>query len=120
MHRSVSLNDCRTTHAAAYAQSRKTLLGVSLLHLIEKGDKNTCAGAAHRMSECDGAAVDVELVHIKAKIVSHCYGLSRKGLVCLDQVEIADRVTALLHSLAGSRYRADAHDAGLYACRRCP
>ena len=114
---SVSLYDRCAAHAAAYAKGCKTLLGIPLLHLIEQSYEDTGTGASYGMSEGDRAAVDIELVHIKAEIMANCYRLCRKRLISFDQVEIADLVAASLHGLAGSRYRADTHDAGLYACQ---
>ena len=62
---SVSLNDSRAAHTAAYAKRSKALLGVSLLHLIDERYENTSAGAAYGVSESDRAAIDIELIHIK-------------------------------------------------------
>src|SRR5215212_188062 len=44
-------------HAAADAQGGEALLGVALLHLVEKRDQHPRAGSADGMADRDGAAV---------------------------------------------------------------
>ncbi len=110
------LEDGSNALAAADAQSSQTLLGVvALLHLVQQGDDDTGAGSADGVTQSDGAAVDVDLAHIKVQLTSHSDGLSGKGLVGLDQIHILDLQAGLLHSLTGSGHRTHAHDLGIHA-----
>src|SRR5690349_13248932 len=48
-------------HAAADAQGREALLGIALLHLVQQGHEHARAGCTDRVTDRDGAAVDVDL-----------------------------------------------------------
>ena len=67
------------------------------------------------MAQSDGAAVDVDLAHVKVQLAGHGDGLGGKGLVGLDQVDVVDGDAGLLHGVAGSDHGADAHDLGIHA-----
>ena len=105
------LKDGSHAQAAADAQGSQALLGVGTLHhLVEQGDDDTGAGAAHRVADGDGAAVDVDLGHVEFQLTGNRDGLGGKGLVGLDEVHILDGQAGLLHGLAGSGDGAGAHD----------
>ena len=70
------------------------------------------------MSQSDGSAVHIQLVHVDAKLLAHCNGLSGKRLVRLDQIEIVDGHSGLRHYLLRSRHRSDSHDGGIHARKR--
>ena len=55
---------------------------------MEQGRGQLGAGAAERMAEGDGAAVDVDDVRIEAEGLDDRQGLGGEGLVQLDQLDI--------------------------------
>ena len=113
---SALLVDGGNAHAAADAQGGQAALGLGpLLHLVQQGDDDTSAGSAHGVAQSDGAAVDVDLAHVKVQLAGHGDGLGGKGLVGLDQVDVVDGDAGLLHGVAGSDHGADAHDLGIHA-----
>src|SRR3954469_2392986 len=90
----------RNSHAAADAQRRQALFGVTFLHFVEQRDENARAGRADRMTERDRAAIDVDPVGVPAEIPVNRAGLRGEGLVGLDQIEILGRPAGLLESQA--------------------
>src|SRR5690606_4893126 len=54
----------RDAHAAADAQGRQPLLRLALLHLVQQADQDARARGADRMTERDGAAIDIDLGRI--------------------------------------------------------
>ena len=107
---SALLVDGGNAHAAADAQRSQTTLDLgTLLHLMQQGDDDTSAGSAHGVAQRDGAAVDVDLAHVEVQLTGHSDGLSGKGLVGLDQVDVVDGQAGLGHSGTGGRHGANAH-----------
>ena len=81
-----ALEDTCRAHAAADAQGGQALLGIGPFgHLMEQGDDDAGAGAADRVADGDGAAVDVDLLHVEAQLAGHGDGLGGKGLVGLHR-----------------------------------
>src|ERR1700745_1325852 len=76
---SVACDAHRDAHAAADAQRGEALLGIALLHLVQQRDQHARAGRADRMTDRDGAAVDVDLTGIPAEVLVPGAGLRRKG-----------------------------------------
>src|SRR5947208_15460421 len=76
------------SHAAADAQRRQALLGVTFLHFVEQRHENARARRADRVAERDGAAIDVDPVGVPAEVAVDGAGLRRERLVGLDEVEI--------------------------------
>src|SRR5690348_5491774 len=103
--RSIALEAHRNPHAAADAQRRQPLLCVAPLHLVEEGDEDPRPGGADRVAEGDGAAVDVDLPDIPAKVVVDRAGLGGKGLVGLDEIEIAGAPAGFFERHAAGRDR---------------
>ena len=69
-------------------------------------------------AQSDSAAIGIELfVHIDTQVFAHCYGLSRKSFVRLDDIEIFDLHTGLGQHLFGGCHRADTHHLGTNACQ---
>src|SRR5579885_872160 len=97
-------------HAAADAERGEALLGVALLHLIEQRGENARARGADRMTEGDGAAIDVELGRIEAELLADRDRLCSEGLIGLDEIKILHRPAGLLERGLRGAYRADAHD----------
>src|SRR3984957_5993457 len=94
--RSLSFHAHRDAHAAADAQRGEALLGIALAHLVEQRHQHAGARGADRMTDGDGAAVDVDLAGIPAKVLVDGAGLRRECLVGFDEVEVADIPAGLL------------------------
>ena len=88
-----------------------------MLHSVQQGDQNTSAGSADRVTQSDCAAVDVQLVLIKAQSLADSDGLCCECLVGLDQIHISNGHAGLGHDLLGSSDGAQTHDLGLNACQ---
>jgi hypothetical protein len=58
---------------------------------VEKRGDDARAAGPDRMTERDGAAVDIDLVPIEAQLATVREGLSRESFVDLDEVEGVDR-----------------------------
>ena len=82
---------------------------------MEQGDDDAGAGAADGVADGDGAAVDVELAQVEAQLTAHGHGLSGKGLVGLDEVDVVDGHAGLGHGVPGGGHGANAHDLGIDA-----
>ncbi len=67
------------------------------------------------MAQRDGAAVDVDLAHVKLQLARHGDGLGGESLVGLDQINVLDGNAGLFHGLTGSGDGAHAHDLGIHA-----
>src|SRR5947208_7174509 len=78
----------RNSHAAADAQRRQALLGVTLVHFVEQRDQNARARCTDRMAERDGAAIDVDPVGVPAEVPIDRAGLRGERLVGLNEIEI--------------------------------
>src|ERR1700722_15959819 len=85
----------RTT--GAHGDQRGALVGA--LELVQRGRDQPAAGATHRVPECDRAAVDVDLVHVR--VVHPRPGQHHGGecLVDLGDVDIAHLHAGLLEHL---------------------
>src|SRR5215470_9172451 len=105
----------RDAHATADAERGETLLGVALLHFVQQRHQHAGAGSADGMADRDRPAIDVALAGVPAEILVDGTSLRRKGLVSLDQIEVADIPAGLLQCGAGSRDRARTHDLGIDA-----
>src|SRR5262249_202286 len=103
---SIPLDAHGDAHAAADAQRREPLLAIAPRTLEQEGVEGACPGAPDRMAEGDGAAVDVDLLGVPAEPLIDRAGLSREGLVGLDQIEILHAPAGLLQRLLRGRDRA--------------
>src|ERR1043166_36352 len=74
-------------HAAADAERREPLLGIALLHFMQQGHEHARARCADRVTDRNGAAVDVDLGGISAEVLVDRAGLRRECLVGLDQIK---------------------------------
>src|SRR6266446_4405564 len=70
--RSQSLNNRHIRHAAAFAHGLQSVALVLLLQRIHQGGHQLGAGAAQRMAERDGAAIDVEPRGVRAGGLQPC------------------------------------------------
>ena len=88
------------------------------LQLVQQRGGDPGARAAERMADRDRAAVDVDQVGIALELVNHGNGLSREGLVDLEQRQLVDLPARSGQDLRHRRDRADAHVVGVHAGRR--
>src|ERR1700682_198827 len=75
-------------HAAADAQRRQPLLGVTPAHLMKERHQHPRTRGADGMAECNGATIDVDLAGIPAQFLVHRTGLGGESLIGLDQIQI--------------------------------
>src|SRR5215471_2844010 len=78
--KTLALDRQRHAHAATDAQRREPFLRVAPRHLIEQRDQHAAARRADRMTERDGAAVDVDAARIPAHLLVDRASLRRERL----------------------------------------
>src|SRR5690606_29500992 len=100
-------------HAAADAHAHDAVALAAPAELVQQRGGELRARAPERVPEGDGAAVDVELVCRDAELALAVHGLSREGLVDLEQVDVVDLQARLREQLADGGHRPDAHDVGV-------
>src|SRR6185437_2918771 len=81
-----ALHNRGDAHPAADAQGGQAVAQVLALELVDQGAQDHAAGGAQRVAHGDGAAVDVDLVHVPAHVLDVAQDDGREGLVDLDQV----------------------------------
>src|SRR5258707_14701835 len=81
------LNDGGDTHAAADAQRDQRAARVAALELVDHGAGDHRAGRAQRVTHCDGAAVDVELLVGNVQVLLELQRHRRERLVELEQID---------------------------------
>ena len=101
-HRSDPFDDRAGRERAAGAHGDQRGLAVAALQLVEGGRDQAGAGRADGVSQRDGAAVDVHLVHVGVVNLRPAQHDRGEGLVDLDQVDVAQRHSRLRqHALGG-------------------
>ena len=85
------LKDAGSAHAAADAHGHHAVAGAPRFHLLEKCGGQFSAGAAERMAERDGAAVDVDAGGIETERADDGQDLRGEGLVQFDEVDVVER-----------------------------
>ena len=88
---------------------------MTLGELVGALDGEDGAGGADGVADGDAAAVDVDLLGVKAKVAGDREGLGGKGLVDLEEVDVGEVKVELLGKLLGGEVRAVAHEGGLVA-----
>src|SRR4051812_3592562 len=71
----------RCAHAAAYTHRHDAILSIATLQLANDGGGQLCSGASQRMSECDCAAVGINLVQVESGFLDHRQRLRCERLV---------------------------------------
>lgn len=87
---------------AANAQRREAFLSVAFDHFVQQGDQHAAAGAADRVAEGDGAAIDVDLAGVPVEFLANCQGLRGEGFVGFDQVQVSQLPAGLGQAALGS------------------
>ena len=85
-----SLDDGRNPLADADAHGRQAVAAAAPFHFMDEGSHDSRAAAAERMSQRDGAAIDIEFIQIDAQLASAREHLGRECFVKLDKVDLLD------------------------------
>ena len=85
---------------------------------MKQRHQNTAAAGSNGMSQSDGSAVHVQLIHVDAQFLANSHGLSGKRLIRLDQIEVINGHSGLCHNLLRGSYRSDSHDGRIHARKR--
>src|SRR5256885_16431660 len=83
-----ALDDPRAAHAAPDAHGHEAVALLAATKLVEDGDGQLRARATERMTERDGAAVDVDPLARQRAFAHHGERLTSEGFVEFDQVEV--------------------------------
>jgi len=75
-------------------------------------------GHADRVTEGDGAAVDVDLVGVPANALVDGAGLGCEGLIGFDQIKVANIPAGSLQRRTGGGNGPGTHDRGIHSCMR--
>src|SRR5215217_5832493 len=65
---SQALEESRSPHPTAHAHGDETISCAAALHFVEDCRRELCAGAAERVSERNGAAVDVHTLGVDVQL----------------------------------------------------
>ena len=95
----VQLEDAGGAHAAADAHGDHAVAGVAALHFAQQRRGELGAGAAQRMAERNGAAVDVHLLGIETERANDGQRLCGKSLIQLDDADVVSLRPASLSAL---------------------
>jgi len=101
------------TLAAADAHGDDGVAALAAFELVQRRGGELGAGAAERVAQRDGAAVDVELVGGDLEGVLDVDGLAGERFVELDQIDVAHRQARLCKQLANGGDGSDPHDGGI-------
>ena len=92
--------------AAALAHGLKPVTGPGALHLVEERGQQACPGRTGGMPDGDGAAVDVDLVHVRIVLLRPRQHHRGEGLVDLDEIDVRQGELRLgQHQLGGRDHR---------------
>src|SRR6185369_4133204 len=80
-------------------------------HFVEESHRDASAGSTDRMSESNGAAVDVEFVAVELEVAITGEDLSRERFVQFNKIKTLERQSVFRFQLANRRNGADTHDA---------
>src|SRR5690606_6656966 len=115
---SETLDDRHVGHAAAFAHGLQTPALAAVLQGVDERGHQLGARGAQRVAEGDGAAVDVQLVRVRAGGVQPGHRHRREGLVDLEQVDVVDLHARPLERPLGRRQRRFQHDHRVVAQHR--
>ena len=110
-----SLKDSGGAHASAYTHCYHAVPRFAARHLAQQRGRELGSGAAQRMAERDGSAVDVDFRRVDSKHLDDGERLSGKGFVQFDDVDLFQRQPRHLQRLRNGVDRADAHLLGIAA-----
>src|SRR5436305_14458450 len=99
-----SLPDRGDALAHADAHRGETVLHAAMLHLAYQGADQASSAAPQRVTQCDRAAVDVDLLLIEAEEADARERLRGKRLVQLDECNVGRLQAGLLQRLERRRH----------------
>src|SRR4051794_40924793 len=80
-----ALDDQGVGHAAAFPLRLEAVAPPRALELVQRGGRGASAGAAERVPEGDGPAVDVHLLHVRVMLLLPGQDHRRERLIDLDE-----------------------------------
>ena len=95
----------RRGFAAADAQAGDAPLLTVRLQGVDQGGQNTCARGADRMTECAGAAVDVDRGRIESEITGGGHGHHGESFVYFIQIHVGGAPVELPQQLLDRAHR---------------
>src|SRR3954469_3048674 len=110
-------NSCRA-HAAAHAHGHNAILALAAFQLTNDGGRQLGSGASQRMSECDCAAVRIDLAQVETKLLDYRQRLRGERLIQLENVDLLQPEARELQCFWYRVHRAKTHLLGLVACGR--
>src|SRR5207244_3060519 len=90
-----ALENTGSSHSTTYAHCHQSVTTPSALHLVQQRRRQLRARAAERMTERDGAAVDIEPTGIDRQLSQACEDLRGERLVQLDEIDLLEREAGL-------------------------
>src|SRR4051812_31873201 len=106
---SVAGKDRGDALAAADALRGPCIPAPGTLQNLRRLGSDACARGAERMTQRNGAAIDVDPRLVEAEFAHAGKRLGREGLVEFDDVNLVDGQPCALERLAACRHRTDAH-----------
>jgi len=104
-----SLPQARNSLAHANAHSRGSPAAPAPAQLLQQRCRDACARTAERVPDRNRAAIDVHEVLVQLELIHNGYGLSREGLVDLDQRQFTALPPGPVQCLGHGRDGPDAH-----------
>jgi len=99
--------------STAYAGCYDAVFFIQPFQILRDLDREFTTRAAQRMTQGNGAAIDIYDGGIDLQLADHGQGLGGEGLIKLHQVDLP-KVHSCLPQCFGDRFhRSDAHDAGM-------
>src|SRR5205085_5067915 len=83
-----SFEDAGRSLAASHAHRDHSVAGATSLHFAKDRRCELGAGASQRMPQRDRAAVDVDALHVQARLANHRERLDPKSFVELDDADV--------------------------------
>src|SRR5262245_42054841 len=109
------LHDEGDALAATDAGAGEAVTHAAAPHLLQQGQCEASAARRERMTQGDGAAVDLELLDVEAQLADHAEDLSGERLVDFPEADVLLGKTGLRDRFACGGRGAEAHELRLDA-----
>src|SRR5579863_7627557 len=106
---SENLEQCRRAHTAAHAHGYNRVLNSPATPFNQRVRGQTIAGHAVRMSDGDGAAIDIEAIIGNAELVAAIDHLHSEGFVQLPEPDIVHVEIEAFQEFGNGENRANSH-----------
>src|SRR4051812_10968664 len=110
-----ALDDGGVGQAATLAHRLQPVTAAGALQLVEERGHELRARAPERVTEGDGATVDIDLVHVGMVLLLPGQHHGGERLVDLEQVDVVDGEAGPLQRLGGGRDGTGEHGDGVHA-----